>query len=107
MDLQRRAFLRAGAAGLGSIALQSLLAADDSQAGKPSPAPSAKHIIFLHMLGGPSQVDLLDPKPMLAKFEGQPMPESILKGKQFAFVPKGAGALASPYKFAQHGDSGA
>lgn len=107
MDLQRRAFLRAGAAGLGSIALQSLLAADDSKAGKPSPVPSAKHIIFLHMLGGPSQVDLLDPKPMLANFEGQHMPESILKGKQFAFVPKGAGAQASPYKFAQHGDSGA
>ena len=107
MELHRRTFLRAGATGLGSIALQSLLTADDSAAVASPFAPRAKHIIFLHMLGGPSQVDLLDPKPALARFEGEPMPASILKGKEFAFVPKGAGALASPYKFAQHGESGA
>ena len=107
MEIQRRAFLRAGAAGLGSIALQSLVAAEDGAAVAPQFAPKAKHIIFLHMLGGPSQVDMLDPKPALAKFEGKPMPDSILKGKQFAFVPKGAGALPSPYKFARYGDSGA
>ncbi|MDE0102996.1 MAG: DUF1501 domain-containing protein [Bryobacterales bacterium] len=106
MQLQRRAFLRTGAAGLGSIALQSLLAADDGTPGAPHFSAKAKHIIFLHMLGGPSQVDLLDPKPMLAEFEGKPLPDSILKGKQFAFVPKGAGALASPYEFNQHGESG-
>ena len=106
MELQRRAFLRAGAAGLGSIALRSLLTADDSAVVAPHFAPRAKHIIFLHMVGGPSQVDLLDPKPALARFEGKPMPDSILEGKQFAFVPKGAGALASPYKFAQRGESG-
>ncbi|MDE0262336.1 MAG: DUF1501 domain-containing protein [Bryobacterales bacterium] len=104
MKMHRRAFLRAGAVGLGSIALQSLLGAESSA---PHFAPKAKHIIFLHMLGGPSQVDLLDPKPALAKFAGKPMPESILKGKEFAFVPKGAGALESPYKFAQYGQSGA
>ena len=107
MELQRRAFLRAGAVGLGSIALRSLLAADDGEAVAPHFAPRAKHIIFLHMLGGPSQVDLLDPKPALAKFEGKPIPDSILKGSQFAFVPKGAGVLASPYKFAKYGESGA
>ncbi len=104
MRMHRRAFLRAGTAGLGSIALQSLLGADDSA---PHFAPKAKHIIFLHMLGGPSQVDMLDPKPALAKYAGKPMPESILKGKQFAFIPEGAGALESPYKFAQYGQSGA
>ena len=107
IELHRRAFLRAGATGLGSIALQSLLTADDGAAVAPHFAPTAKHIIFLHMLGGPSQVDMLDPKPALAKFEGKPMPDSILKGKQFAFVPSGAGAMASPYKFAQYGESGA
>ena len=104
MRMHRRAFLRAGTAGLGSIALQSLLGADDSA---PHFAPKAKHIIFLHMLGGPSQVDMLDPKPALAKYAGKPLPESILKGKQFAFIPEGAGALESPYKFAQYGQSGA
>lgn len=62
MNMHRRAFLRAGAAGLGSIALQSLLGAESSA---PHFAPKAKHIVFLHMLGGPSQVDLLDPKPAL------------------------------------------
>ena len=107
MELPRRAFLRAGTTGLGGIALDTLLRADQGAAVAPHFAPRAKHIIFLHMLGGPSQVDMLDPKPDLAKFEGQPMPDSILKGKQFAFVPKGAGALASPYKFARHGGSGA
>ena len=107
MEFHRRAFLRAGAAGLGSVALQSLLATDDSAAVTPHIAPRAKHIIFLHMLGGPSQVDLLDPKPTLARFEGKPLPDSILQGKQFALVPSGAGALATPYKFAQHGESGA
>ena len=107
--IPRRAFLRGGAAGLGSLALQSLLAADAGAADAAGPhfAPKAKHVVFLHMLGGPSQVDLLDPKPTLAKYAGKPMPDSILKGKQFAFIPKGAGALASPYKFAQHGESGA
>lgn len=105
-QIQRRAFLRAGAAGLGSIALQSLLAADDGTPTAPHFAPKAKHIIFLHMLGGPSQVDLLDPKPALAQFEGKPLPDSILKGKQFAFVPNGAGAMASPYEFKRHGGSG-
>ena len=107
--IPRRAFLRAGATGLGSIALQSLLAADDGSTEPAGPdfTPKAKHVIFLHMLGGPSQVDLLDPKPTLAKFEGKPMPDSILKGKQFAFIPKGAGVLSSPYKFKQHGESGA
>lgn len=107
--IPRRAFLRTGATGLGSIALQSLLAADGGPTEPAGPhfAPKAKHVVFLHMLGGPSQVDLLDPKPALAKFEGKPMPDSILKGKQFAFIPKGAGALASPFKFAQHGESGA
>ena len=104
MNMHRRAFLRAGATGLGSIALQSLLGAESSA---PHFAPKAKHIVFLHMLGGPSQVDLLDPKPALTKYAGKPMPESILKGKQFAFIPKGAGALESPYKFAQYGQSGA
>ena len=107
MEIARRAFLRSGTAGLGSIALRSLLAADDAPGVSPHFVPKAKHVIFLHMLGGPSQVDMLDPKPALAKFEGQPMPDSILEGKQFAFVPSGAGALASPYKFSQHGESGA
>lgn len=107
--IRRRAFLRTGATGLGSIALRSLLAANEgaTESAGPHFAPKAKHVVFLHMLGGPSQVDLLDPKPTLAKFEGKPIPDSILKGKQFAFIPKGAGALASPYKFKQHGESGA
>lgn len=107
IDLRRRAFLRAGGTGLGSIALHSLLMGAESPAATPHFAPRAKHIIFLHMLGGPSQVDMLDPKPALAKFEGKPMPDSILEGKEFAFIPKGAGALASPYKFGQHGECGA
>lgn len=107
MEIHRREFLRSGAAGLGSIALQSLLSAESNSSAALHFAPRAKRIIFLHMLGGPSQVDLLDPKPALSRFQGKPLPESILEGKQFAFVPSRAGALASPYAFARHGESGA
>ena len=74
VEFQRRASLRAGAVGLGSIALQSLLTADDSQAVSPHFAPRAKHIIFLHMLGGPSQVDLLDPSRRLPNLRAIPCP---------------------------------
>jgi hypothetical protein len=68
--------------------------------------PRAKNIIFLHMVGGPSQIDLLDPKPLLAKYEGKPAPREALAGKQFAFIGPDATLLASPYRFAKHGRAG-
>lgn len=74
-------------------------------------SPRAKSVIYLFMAGGPSQLDLFDPKPELNHLHGQPIPESFVKGKRFAFMntfskerPK---LLASPRRFRQNGQSGA
>src|SRR3954462_10104748 len=98
----RRHFLKqTGALGLGSLALASLLnpqfAIGNSQSENPlapQPAPQtakAKRIIFLHMSGGPPHLDLFDYKPELVKHNDENCPDSLLKGKKFAFttgVPK-------------------
>jgi len=84
----RRAFLRQAGGGLGIVALASLLANDRSATAaaptarplSPKPAhfaPRASRVIYLFMHGGPSHVDLFDPKPDLIKYAGQPLPESV------------------------------
>ncbi len=85
----RRAFLQQAGGGFGAIALASLLAKENAaQAATGSiqrphapklshAAPRAKRVIYLFMHGGPSHVDLFDPKPELAKYAGQPLPESV------------------------------
>ncbi len=117
----RRHFFHDCALGLGSIALASLL--NDGRAKAAGPAlvnplaprkghhtARAKHVIFLFMAGGPSQLELFDHKPKLAELHGKPIPDEFLKGKRFAFMdtftkekPK---LLASRRKFAQHGQAG-
>jgi hypothetical protein len=62
----------------------------------------ARNVIFLFMGGGPSQVDLLDPKPALARYDGQPMPGSITQRK----IGGSTRLMASPFPFARHGRSG-
>jgi hypothetical protein len=110
LHLNRRSFLRSDVMGIGSLALACLMKRDLVAETIPRPAmthpPKAKHVIFLHMVGGPSQMDLFDPKPALAKYEGQTLPESITKGRRFAFIGPDAKAIASPYGFKVHGDSG-
>lgn len=76
----RRSFLSQTGVGLGSIALSQLLAAEavaSEALPKPHFAPRAKQVIYLFMHGGPSHVDLFDPKPALEKYAGQPLPESF------------------------------
>src|SRR5690606_29792763 len=66
----------------------------------------AKRVIYLHMAGAPSQLELFDYKPELAKLDGKDCPPSLLEGKKFAFirgVPKMLGPQAT---FKQHGQSG-
>src|SRR5438046_2868895 len=114
--LSRRALLSQAAVGFGSLALASLLADEsggaESQA-KPSPAnplaakqphffARAKRVIFLFMKGGPSHVDTFDPKPLLARDDGQPLPFAKPR-VQFAAT---GNLLASPWRFNQHGQSG-
>ncbi|HTF88520.1 MAG TPA: DUF1501 domain-containing protein [Planctomycetota bacterium] len=113
--LARRRFLQSGAAGLGSLAFASLLSRDLCAAQESTPpfipaphfAPKAKSIIWLFMNGGPSQLDLFDPKPALEQLDGKPVPESFTQGERFAFIEGTPTVLKSPYKFAKHGTSGA
>ncbi|MCO8124473.1 DUF1501 domain-containing protein [Stieleria sp. TO1_6] len=82
-SISRRHFLRHAGGGAGLIGLQSLLSTENGLAGGPNPLPKthfpprAKRIIWLFMHGGPSHVDLFDPKPDLVKYAGKSLPESF------------------------------
>jgi uncharacterized protein (DUF1501 family) len=112
----RRRFFRDCAGGIGTIALAELLARDGRAAGlpdvnplapkKPHFAPKAKNVIFMFMEGGPSQMDLFDPKPELQKWSGKPLPESMTKNMRLAFTKPNAAVLASPRTFTPQGKSG-
>ena len=114
----RRHFFRQSGLGIGSLALFSLLDADRLLAdgpsskidplgvGRPHFSPRAKSIIFLFMAGGPSQLDLLDPKPRLRQHDGEPIPEEIIKGERFAFIKGTPRLLGSPHSFETVGQAG-
>ena len=95
--------------GLGTAALTSLVP-NLSMAGTGGPhfAPKAKRVIFLFMAGAPSQVDLFDHKPNLAKLFKKELPESIRGGQRVTAMTKGKEKLIAPtkFKFAQQGESG-
>ena len=108
----RRAFLRRAGAGFGLVALssllgeQGLLAGENPFAPKPTHFPAkAKRVIFLFMSGGPSHVDLFDPKPDLVKLAGQPIPESFGQFKTRRAVAKNK-LLPPCREFKPRGQSG-
>ncbi len=99
----RRQFLTQGGSGLGALAFSSMLAAERST--QPHHTPKAKSVIFLFMEGGPSHIDLFDPKPKINELHGQPMPKSF--GKLITAMGTGNNSLmGSPRKWKQHGQSG-
>jgi len=111
----RREFLTSSASGLGAAALLGMLATDQSSAlaegssltpRSPHFRPKAKACIFVYAAGGPSQIDLFDPKPLLNKRHGQQLPGSFTKGVRFAFIKKDAKLLGSPRKFTRYGECG-
>jgi hypothetical protein len=118
----RRDFLSTLGGGFGAVALNALLQMESRAEIKIDPinpflprpphfTPKAKSVIFLFMVGGPSQVDTFDYKPELQKLDGQPVPDSFkqaLKNSRHANVFQGCTdkLLGSPYKWAQHGASG-
>jgi len=69
-------------------------------------APRDKNVIFLFMAGGPSQLEMFEPKPKLQELNGQVIPESFVANKRFAFIKGDAKLLGTKRKFAQHGESG-
>lgn len=103
----RRAFLNSCGIGLGGMALASLLNDDvDAALGQPHFAPKAKHVIYLHMIGAPSHLDLYDEKPELKKRHNEPCPPEVTKGRDFAFIGKTSTLAGSPWEFSKHGESG-
>ena len=116
----RRKFLQQCAGGLGTIALWHLMAREGRAAQpevmlpevnplKPKSAHFAgksKNIIFLFMEGGPSQLDLFDPKPGLNKWDGQSLPPSMTKDLKLAFIKPDAKVWSSPRAFSRFGQCG-
>ncbi len=104
----RRAFLGRSASGLGSLALAHLLAADSARAAaplapkRPHHPPRARSVICLFQHGGPSQMDLFDPKPELTRRHGQPYPGQV----EAHFHTQVGKLLASPFRFRPAGRSG-
>jgi hypothetical protein len=118
-NVTRRAFLKRSGLGFGAMALGSLLAeslfAATPAAGTRNPlaarpphfAPRAKRVIYLHMVGAPSQLDLFDYKPGLEKYDGKPCPDEFIRGKRFAFLRGHPNIAATRQQFQRHGRSGA
>jgi hypothetical protein len=103
----RREVLARGTSGLGSLALATLLAEDARGDGGPHFAPRAKRVVWLHMAGAPSQIDLFDPKPKLVALDGTPCPEELFRKERFAFIEGVPKLLGSPYRFTRSGPAGA
>ncbi len=109
----RRDFLDNALYGLGLGAVAHLLGIEGRAAAHDAPAvrrphfaPRAKNVIFLFQAGAPSQIDLFDPKPALHERNGQPLPESLARQLQLAFIQPTARVLASRRKFRPAGQSG-
>jgi uncharacterized protein (DUF1501 family) len=110
--------LRRAGLGFGAWALLDLCTRDEGRAA-PAPLPAnplapklahfparAKHVIFLFMQGGPSHIDTFDPKPLLNKLHGQPLPPSAVEGLRLQFTKTDAALLGSPQTFRKCGQSG-
>jgi hypothetical protein len=118
--LTRRHFLRNCASGMGSLYLASIARSlghvgpamnpDPAAPLLPFPPPRAakvKRIIYLHMLGAPSTLDLFDYKPELAKYHGKDCPQEFLEGQRFAFIQGTPKLLGPQFEFQRYGQSGA
>src|ERR1051325_6792177 len=117
--LTRRWFFRQCGVGLGSIALASLLepakafgAATTKVSNPLAPKaphfkPKAKRVIYLFMAGAPSQLELFDYKPTLAKYNGKPVPQEVVMGQKYAFIKPDAALYATEFKFDKHGQCSA
>ena len=102
----RREFLKHTGAGIGAMALSSVLNGSDTAAQRPHHRPRAKHVIYIHLVGAASQLDLFDYKPELVKRNGQKCPDHMFKGKQLAFIREHPVLLGTRFKFQKHGQAG-
>ena len=105
--LNRRVFLGSHGVGLGAAALSSLQASGQLPSGLP---PKARRVIYLFQSGGPSQMDLFDPKPGLRARFGEELPDSVRRGQRITTMTSGQKKFPvapSLFRFARHGRSGA
>jgi len=117
-QVTRRHFLEKCGVGLGKMALAGLLtdalsssahamsATNPLAPRQPHFAGKAKRVIHLFMAGAPSQLDLFDYKPELAKLQGKPLPPSVIGGQRYAFIRPDAAVLGPQFQFARHGQCG-
>jgi Protein of unknown function (DUF1501) len=122
-NVSRRYFLGECRVGLGKMAAAGLLtqslyrsssasestrtAADTLAVRSPHFKPTAKAVIHLFMAGAPSHLELFDPKPMLTRLEGKPLPKSIIGDQRYAFIQPDAAVLGPQFEFNAYGQSGA
>ncbi|MBI1347891.1 DUF1501 domain-containing protein [bacterium] len=120
LNMTRRHLLARGSHLLGGAALASLLGQDSATAATASNpsgvplalthhAPKAKHVIYLHMVGGPSQLDLYDYKPVMQEWYDKDLPESVRMGQRLTTMTSGQKRFPiapSMYNFQQRGECG-
>jgi len=99
--MTRRDLLAAMGSGFGLLGLNGAMQGATAAPRGPHFTPKAKHIIYLFLNGGPSQVDTFDPKPMLTKYHGKPAPSGNLRTER-----KTGALLGSPFRFDKYGQSG-
>lgn len=109
--MTRREALSQLGTGFGMLGLSSLIGQAAPTAGVLAPrsphfAPKAKHVIFLFLNGGPSQVDTFDPKPELTRFHGKQVPEEFFKTSKVKKDLNHSSLLGSPFTFQKYGQSG-
>lgn len=113
----RRHFLTHTSVGLGAAALSQLLKANDAQPNSTLKStlkstyarPRAKRVIYLFMSGGPSHIDLFDPKPQLSRMHGQEMPATVRESRRVTLMTRNQASFpcaGSPFRFGRYGDSG-
>jgi hypothetical protein len=123
MQMNRREFLSKSSLGLGSVALASILNSCVINSGEQTDifdsekalssthlAPKAKRVIYLFQSGGPSQIELFDPKPVLTNMFGEELPDSVRMGQRLTGMTSGQDSFplaGSCFKFEQKGQSGA
>jgi hypothetical protein len=114
-ELTRRELFQRLGTGIGAIALTSLLerglnaeppTATPLAPHRPHFAARAKHVIYMHMVGAPSQLELFDYKPVLQRHDGRPVPRELIEGQRFAFLRGHPNLLGTRVRFQRHGKGG-
>src|SRR5262249_61385289 len=98
-----------GSSALASPLSPALFGASEERSPLPHFAPKARRVIYLFMSGGPSHIDLFDPKPKLVEMHGQELPASVRGQQRVTLMTRNQGQFlvaASKFKFVKYGQSG-